>query len=211
MRVVCGRLEDLDATQLGLVGKVDVLVSEWMGYGLLFETMLDSVLVARDRYADCCRANVVCRCCVLLVHTMFTMFKICRFLRPGGAVLPDVATMYVAAAAVPVPNEGFWGDVYGFDMSFLGQQMAQQWKGRANLATLATAQLATAPVPLQRFDIATMKVEDADFSTTVILRVSKVRAAWCWRVAKHMWLQTLVLILTILTAANDGDCAGGVV
>lgn len=50
VRVVCGRLEDLDGVQLGLPGKgVDVLVSEWMGYGLLFETMLDSVLVARDR------------------------------------------------------------------------------------------------------------------------------------------------------------------
>lgn len=29
--------------------QVDVLVSEWMGYALLFESMLDSVLVARDR------------------------------------------------------------------------------------------------------------------------------------------------------------------
>ena len=29
---------------------MDVLVSEWMGYALLFESMLDSVLVARDRF-----------------------------------------------------------------------------------------------------------------------------------------------------------------
>lgn len=29
--------------------QVDVIVSEWMGYTLLFETMLDSVLHARDR------------------------------------------------------------------------------------------------------------------------------------------------------------------
>lgn len=29
--------------------QVDVIVSEWMGYTLLFETMLDSVLYARDR------------------------------------------------------------------------------------------------------------------------------------------------------------------
>lgn len=32
------------------VEKVDVIVSEWMGYFLLFEGMLDSVLVARDRF-----------------------------------------------------------------------------------------------------------------------------------------------------------------
>ena len=29
---------------------VDIIVSEWMGYGLLFECMLDSVLEARDRW-----------------------------------------------------------------------------------------------------------------------------------------------------------------
>ena len=29
--------------------QVDVVVSEWMGYGLFFECMLDSVLHARDR------------------------------------------------------------------------------------------------------------------------------------------------------------------
>ena len=31
--------------------QVDVIVSEWMGYALLFESMLDSVLYARDRYS----------------------------------------------------------------------------------------------------------------------------------------------------------------
>ncbi len=47
--IVHGRLEQLGHAQLQLQGPVDVLVSEWMGYGLLFETMLDSVLAARDR------------------------------------------------------------------------------------------------------------------------------------------------------------------
>lgn len=32
------------------VKNVDIIVSEWMGYFLLFESMLDSVLFARDRY-----------------------------------------------------------------------------------------------------------------------------------------------------------------
>lgn len=30
--------------------KVDIIVSEWMGYFLLRESMLDTVLVARDEY-----------------------------------------------------------------------------------------------------------------------------------------------------------------
>ncbi len=47
--------------------KVDVIISEWMGYFLLRESMLDSVLVARD-----------------------------RFLKPGGAMYPSHANMYLA-------------------------------------------------------------------------------------------------------------------
>ena len=61
---VAGKVEDLVSLPFE---KFDVLVSEWMGYFLLFESMLDTVLHARD-----------------------------RFLKPGGAILPDVATMHIA-------------------------------------------------------------------------------------------------------------------
>lgn len=40
-----GKLEDLE-----LPDKYDYIVSEWMGYFLLFEGMLDSVLYARDHH-----------------------------------------------------------------------------------------------------------------------------------------------------------------
>jgi protein arginine N-methyltransferase 1 len=49
------------------VDKVDIIISEWMGYFLLYESMLDSVLYARDKY-----------------------------LVPGGLMFPDEATMYLA-------------------------------------------------------------------------------------------------------------------
>jgi type I protein arginine methyltransferase len=48
--------------------KVDIIVSEWMGYFLLYESMLDTVLYARDQY-----------------------------LTPGGKIFPDSATIYLAA------------------------------------------------------------------------------------------------------------------
>jgi protein arginine N-methyltransferase 1 len=32
------------------VDKVDIIISEWMGYFLLYESMLDTVLWARDKY-----------------------------------------------------------------------------------------------------------------------------------------------------------------
>ena len=35
---------------LHLPEKVDIIISEWMGYFLLRESMLDSVIVARDKW-----------------------------------------------------------------------------------------------------------------------------------------------------------------
>lgn len=43
--VLKGRIEDVEIPE-----KVDVIISEWMGYCLLFESMLNSVIFARDRY-----------------------------------------------------------------------------------------------------------------------------------------------------------------
>lgn len=50
-----------------------------MGYALLFESMLDSLLAARDKW-----------------------------LVPGGAVLPDKATIWVAGADSTAFGAGFW-------------------------------------------------------------------------------------------------------
>lgn len=48
--------------------KVDIILSEWMGYFLLYESMLDTVLYARDKY-----------------------------LAAGGLIFPDKATIFMAA------------------------------------------------------------------------------------------------------------------
>ena len=40
------------SAESGMSLQVDVIVSEWMGYALLFESMLDTVLYARDRSAS---------------------------------------------------------------------------------------------------------------------------------------------------------------
>ena len=52
--------------------QVDIIVSEWMGYALLYECMFDSVLYARDK---------------LLV--------------PGGRLLPDTAQMFLVSPLHP--------------------------------------------------------------------------------------------------------------
>ena len=40
-----GKLEELDVPE-----KVDVIVSEWMGYFLLYESMFDSIVYARNKF-----------------------------------------------------------------------------------------------------------------------------------------------------------------
>lgn len=43
--VLKGKIEEID-----LPVKVDIIVSEWMGYFLLYENMLNTVLYARDKW-----------------------------------------------------------------------------------------------------------------------------------------------------------------
>ncbi|XP_051148969.1 probable protein arginine N-methyltransferase 6 [Andrographis paniculata] len=92
--VVHGRVEDAQIDE-----KVDVIVSEWMGYMLLYESMLGSVITARDRW-----------------------------LKPGGLILPSHATLYMAPVSHPDRyNDSieFWRSVYGIDMSAM-MQLAKQ-------------------------------------------------------------------------------------
>lgn len=77
IEVVQGMVEELDKSLQVQPQSVDVLVSEWMGYCLLYESMLSSVLFARDRW-----------------------------LKPGGAVLPDTATI-VSSMPITLACENF--------------------------------------------------------------------------------------------------------
>lgn len=45
IEVIHGKVEDIELPE-----KVDLIISEWMGFYLLHEAMLDSVLVARDKF-----------------------------------------------------------------------------------------------------------------------------------------------------------------
>nr|KIR85864.1 protein arginine N-methyltransferase 3 [Cryptococcus tetragattii IND107] len=85
--VIQGKVEDIQLP----VKEVDVIVSEWMGYMLLYESMLDSVLVARD-----------------------------RFLAPNGLMAPSQTRLVLSAITgdrVCRERVNFWNSVYGFDLS----------------------------------------------------------------------------------------------
>lgn len=88
-----GKIEEIDLP----VQKVDIIVSEWMGYCLLFEAMLESVLWARDKY-----------------------------LRPDGLMVPSHCTLHIAPVSdsdYVEENISFWQNVYGFDMSAMMEKI----------------------------------------------------------------------------------------
>lgn len=84
--VIRGKVEDIKLPDD--VKHVDVIISEWMGYALLYESMLDSVLHARD-----------------------------RFLNPeGGVMAPTQCRMMFSlcdASDLVKDRVSFWNDVYG--------------------------------------------------------------------------------------------------
>jgi len=77
--------------EVELPEKVDVIISEWMGYFLLYESMLGSVINARK-----------------------------KFLKPDGLIFPDRANMFVALIEdhdYKQQKIHFWDQVYGYDFS----------------------------------------------------------------------------------------------
>ena len=89
--MIHGKIEEI--TLPDGIAKVDIILSEWMGYALLYESMLDSVLVARD-----------------------------RFLRPGGVMAPSQCKMMFGlteAREIYKDRIGFWSDIYGAFLLFI--------------------------------------------------------------------------------------------
>ncbi|XP_023550366.1 probable protein arginine N-methyltransferase 6 [Cucurbita pepo subsp. pepo] len=81
---------------------VDVIISEWMGYMLLYESMLGSIIYARDRW-----------------------------LKPGGLILPSSATLYMAPVTQSDrygESIDFWRSVYGIDSKVCRLLYSVKWR-----------------------------------------------------------------------------------
>ena len=127
-----GKVEEIELPEG--IKKVDIIVSEWMGYFLLYESMLDTVLVARD-----------------------------KFLKKGGLLFPDKATLYIAAIEDgEYMNEkiNFWDNVYGFDMTCIKELALLE----PLVDTVEKECVATNAVKVLDVDIATVTKEELDFT-----------------------------------------------
>ncbi|XP_076927323.1 putative protein arginine N-methyltransferase 3 [Bidens hawaiensis] len=147
VKVINSMVEDLIKSGQIKPKSVDVLVSEWMGYCLLYESMLSSVLVARDHW-----------------------------LKPGGAMLPDTATMFVAGFGKGATSIPFWENVYGFNMSSVGNELVKDAAHIPIVDVVDANNLVTNTALLQEFDLATMKPDEVDFTASVQLEQKSTEA-----------------------------------
>lgn len=144
--LIHGKIEDVDLP----VDKVDMIISEWMGHALLHESMLESVIVARD-----------------------------RFLKEGGLMLPDKANIWMVGVEdmnYRRDKMNWWKDVYGFDMSSITPSV--QAEPIVDMVPLHS--ICTKTCQLRSFDLHTATKADLSFKAPFRLTVARNDYLTAW-------------------------------
>ena len=92
MTIIQGKVEEVSLP----VDQVDIIISEWMGYFLFYESMLETVLFAKKKW-----------------------------LKPNGLLFPNKGQLYLCAiedGEYKSTKIDFWDNVYGFKMSCIKEQ-----------------------------------------------------------------------------------------
>ena len=117
------------------VPQVDIIISEWMGYFLFFESMLDSVLYARDKW-----------------------------LKKDGYLLPDKAMMYIAAFEDSKKRKekiDFWDNICDVKMSCFKPTVLSS----PLIEQLPKEKVISSSCKICEIDLYTAKVEDVDVAS----------------------------------------------
>lgn len=135
--VIRGKMEDITLP----VQYVDIIISEWMGYFLLYESMLDTVLYARDKY-----------------------------LRPEtGIILPDKAVLYICAIEdgdYKKEKIQFWDNVYGFNMRVIRDIALSE----PLVDAVDAHSIMSEPCAVLKLDLMTCTKQDLSFSSPFSLK-----------------------------------------
>ncbi|KAL9190126.1 hypothetical protein ACHAXT_007337 [Thalassiosira profunda] len=113
---------------------VDIIVSEWMGYALFFETMLPSVMAARD---------------ALMTPVTGTMF-------------PNASSIFIEGANRS-DRLNYWDNVHGLNMKPMKERMAMELTQDADVEVVDDKNIVTNRAKLIAHDLNQCKDEDLDF------------------------------------------------
>ncbi|KAI4902441.1 hypothetical protein NFI96_021593, partial [Prochilodus magdalenae] len=162
-----GRVEVIRGTveSVELPEKVDVIVSEWMGYALLHESMLNSVIFARDKW-----------------------------LQPGGLILPETAELFVAPINDLVAEErlSFWSTVNtGGEPVPMWRAIAVLVKGQYGVDMSCMTDFARSCIMNGEITVQPVTVEDVlshpcrfatlDLRTVTLEQLKRVSGSFCCR------------------------------
>ncbi|XP_077994806.1 protein arginine N-methyltransferase 1-like isoform X1 [Glandiceps talaboti] len=128
--LVKGKVEEVELP----VEKVDIIVSEWMGYCLFYESMLNTVIYARNKW-----------------------------LVPDGLLFPDRATLYVCGIEDRQYKDekiNWWDGVYGFDMACIRKVAISE----PLVDVVDPKQVITNSCLVKEIDMYSVQVEDLSFS-----------------------------------------------
>ena len=138
--IIKGKMEEAELPE-----KVDVIISEWMGYCLFYESMLDSVLFARDKW-----------------------------LKEGGIILPDKVELWVGAFQNEsfTENTENLSNMWGFDMTAL-RELAFKEPAIRLLNDHTKSIFTNTPFRVKEFDLMKDTVADIEFESEFTLKVDK--------------------------------------
>jgi protein arginine N-methyltransferase 1 len=135
--IIQGKLEEVELP----VPKVDVIISEWMGYFLLYESMVHTVIYARDKW-----------------------------LAEGGVIMPDQSRLFLCAIEdgdYKTEKIEFWNNVYGFKMTSLKEEALKE----PLVDVVSSKAVVTDTAQVLNMDLYTVKVKDLNFSSNFTLNV----------------------------------------
>ncbi|CAL5381522.1 unnamed protein product [Camellia sinensis] len=92
-----------------------------------------------------------------------------RWLKPGGAILPDTVTMFVAGFGRGGTSIPFWENVYGFNMSCIGKELVEDATRVPIVDVVDFCDIVTNTVVLQSFDLLKMMPDEIDFTSSIEL------------------------------------------
>ncbi|XP_066993889.1 protein arginine N-methyltransferase 1 isoform X2 [Anabrus simplex] len=139
--IIKGKVEEVELPDG--IEQVDIIISEWMGYCLFYESMLDTVLYARDKW-----------------------------LRPDGLLFPDRATLFVTGIEDRQYKDekiNWWDDVYGFDMSSIRKVAISE----PLVDVVDPKQVVTNACLLKEVDLYTVTKDDLNFTAPFHLQVRR--------------------------------------
>lgn len=134
-----------DFTLNGDQPQIDIIVSEWMGFYLLHEGMLDSVLYARD-----------------------------KFLKPSGSMFPQNASIFVAPCAVPSVFDA-WESHDGVHMQAFGAALRAQKSLKPEVMVLSAENLLHEGIVMSWLDLNEVTIEDLNeliFNEVIVVQRS---------------------------------------